>query len=353
MINPSRTRWLVLHPCVVRLLDNKVPLQEFFTLMALEDKKDAEAAEILDLLRNPIIHANLLFLKYTLQYFNKMNALFQTEDIMIHKLKEVSLTYLKQLCQNYMRPNVLPSVVTIDVTHPHFQVPLEKVYLGPGLEEALKDIPLPNDPGKSEIQLVQMRENEIKTFRLRCLDFYVTAAKEMKTYLPLSNKIVDEAKYIEPEVALSVEARTDLPDLRNSLSNFKVPHDLDIDAAVVEWREMPYTLENEAAWLRVLKPAEFWFEVGKMRDFCDKPVFPELSKLAKVTLALPHSNASAERTFSVVTDTKTNKRNKMKNKTLDSICVVRSAMKRKKETCFDLQVRKEHLDKHNKTMYNV
>ncbi|KAK3910547.1 LOW QUALITY PROTEIN: SCAN domain-containing protein 3, partial [Frankliniella fusca] len=159
MINPSRTRWLVLHPCVVRLLDNKVPLQEFFTLMALEDKKDAEAAELLDLLRNPIIHANLLFLKYTLQYFNKMNALFQTEDIMIHKLKEVSLTYLKQLCQNYMRPNVLPSVVTIDV-------PLEEVYLGPGVEEALKDIPLPNDPGKSEIQLVQMRNNEIKTFRL-------------------------------------------------------------------------------------------------------------------------------------------------------------------------------------------
>lgn len=118
------TRWLVLHSCVERLLQNWIPLEQYFTGVVLEDtrRKDREAAAILDEFRNIFTKAYLYFLKYVLEYFNKVNALFQSEKTMMHKLWDCSMGLLKQLCQNYMRQNVLDSIATIDLAHPHFQV---------------------------------------------------------------------------------------------------------------------------------------------------------------------------------------------------------------------------------------
>ncbi|KAK3912905.1 Zinc finger BED domain-containing protein 5 [Frankliniella fusca] len=352
LLNPSRTRWLVLQPCVVRLLDNMQALVEFFSLCAFEDQKDREAPTIVEELRNPFNKAYLLFLKYTLEHFNKVNALFQSEQVLVHKLQEASMTYLKQFCLNYMRDSVVPSVATIDVTHPHFQKRLEDVYLGPGVNDALNAIPLPECAGMTKEQLEKRRDQDVEAFRKKCLDFYLTGAKEMKNYLPINNRILKEAGFIDPKVAMSGAARTTLPDLKDIATNFKVPLDLDCDAVAREWRELPYALsEQEVAGLRDLDPPEFWKHVGQMKDYTDELRYPQLSKLARVTLSLPHSNAAAERAFSQVTDIKTAKRNAMGNCTLDSLCVVRSAMKRKKVPCFKFSVRKEHLNKHNKDMY--
>lgn len=111
-----------MHACVVRALDKWDVLTEFFRLCTFEDQKDKEAFAILKSLQNPFIKGYLLFLKYTLNYFNKLNGLFQSSKIIIHKLHECSVDLMKQLCQNFMRANIMPSIETIDVTHPHFQV---------------------------------------------------------------------------------------------------------------------------------------------------------------------------------------------------------------------------------------
>ncbi|KAE8738254.1 hypothetical protein FOCC_FOCC016275 [Frankliniella occidentalis] len=357
LLNPSRTRWLVLHPCVVRLLENRKPLEQFFTLCSLEDPRDKEAAAILADLQNPFINAYLHFLKYTLDSFNKMNALFQSKKVMIHKLQDTCLAYLRQFCQNYMRPNVLPSVATIDVTHPHFQLPLERVYLGPGVEELLNKIPVPtvDNPGVSEAERRKMRDNDIKKFRLKCLEFYVTGANEMKKYFPLQNPVLDGARFIDPSIALSVEARSgDFPDLQVLYNHFHVPLQLDNGELTKEWRELPYTFsEDVKEKMRGFEPDRFWAEVAKLENYDGQPHFPQLVKLAQqCVLILPHSNADAERGFSVVTDTKTAKRNSMGNATLDAICVVRNAMQLRSEPCFQFNVKPEHLEKHNKDMYN-
>ena len=68
-------------------------------------------------------------------------------------------------------------------------------------------------------------------------------------------------------------------------------------------------------------------------------------------MSLPHSNADAEGVFAVVTDTKSKKRNRMGSDTLDSICVVRSAMQQRKIACYQYEVTETHLKKHNKSMY--
>jgi len=63
----SNTRWLVLHKCIVRLLDNWDVLKNYFVLAVVEDKlKSAEI--ILNQLNDNFIKAYILFLKYSLNF---------------------------------------------------------------------------------------------------------------------------------------------------------------------------------------------------------------------------------------------------------------------------------------------
>ena len=120
-----------MHSCVVRLLENLTALEHFFLSCAHEDKRDREAPALYEEMRNPYFKAYLLFLKYTLDYFNQMNALFQSRKVLVHKLQSESKQLLLKVCQNYMRPNVLDSAHKIDVKHPHFQVTFVNINKSP------------------------------------------------------------------------------------------------------------------------------------------------------------------------------------------------------------------------------
>lgn len=111
-----------MQPSTVRILDNYTALKQYIQLCALEDPKDTEASNLLMDLNNPYFKAYLLFLKYSLHYFNQMNALFQSDRVLVYQLFPESRRLLKQVCQNYMRANVLDSAHKIDVAHPHVQV---------------------------------------------------------------------------------------------------------------------------------------------------------------------------------------------------------------------------------------
>jgi len=73
----SNTRWLMLHKCVTRLLDNWEVLKHYFHLEIIENKGKS-AQFIFDNLNNDKIKAYLLFLKYSLNFLNSFNALFQS-----------------------------------------------------------------------------------------------------------------------------------------------------------------------------------------------------------------------------------------------------------------------------------
>jgi len=65
----SNSQWLVLHKCIVRLLDNWDVSKNYFVLAVVEDKlKSAEI--ILNQLNDNFIKAYILFLKYSLNFFN-------------------------------------------------------------------------------------------------------------------------------------------------------------------------------------------------------------------------------------------------------------------------------------------
>lgn len=64
-------------------------------------------------------------------------------------------------------------------------------------------------------------------------------------------------------------------------------------------------------------------KILECEDDNDYKFFPNLAKLVEAVLSLPHSNAEAERIFSIVADAKNKKRNKLGNNTVSTIYVIR------------------------------
>ena len=63
----------------------------FFRPTVRENPKDREAAVILQDMQNPFLEAYLHFLNFSLSYMNEFNLLFQSRDLLIHKLASSSV----------------------------------------------------------------------------------------------------------------------------------------------------------------------------------------------------------------------------------------------------------------------
>ena len=73
-------------------------------------------------------------------------------------------------------------------------------------------------------------------------------------------------------------------------------------------------------------------------------MFPNLSSLLSHVRTLPHSNAEAERVFSMLTDAKTNKRNRLEIRAVNSICVTQSALRSRNETARTTRITWKHFN---------
>jgi len=85
-----------------------------------------------------------------------------------------------------------------------------------------------------------------------------------------------------------------------------------------------------------------WKEILK-RQLNNIVKYPNLRSLLNAIRSLPHSNADSERIFSLLTDIKTNKRNRLSAATVNATCVFKSALKTRGETALDMRVNEKHL----------
>ena len=68
-------------------------------------------------------------------------------------------------------------------------------------------------------------------------------------------------------------------------------------------------------------------QINSASDKDNNLLFPVLKQLVNVVRSLPHSNAEAERIFSILTDVKTCKRSKLSHDSVNSIAVIKTAFK--------------------------
>jgi hypothetical protein len=338
ILNFAATRRLSRHACIVRILNHWGDLTQYFQLAVFEDKlKTAE--NILSELQNIYTKAYLLFLKYALNFINTFNALFQSKTILIHVLHEQSQILLKDLCSNFIKPEIWmqTNLHEIDVFINNHHLPLNKIKLGIECEAIV------------EHQMTTDGRNE---FIRNCLNFYITATREMQERLPLNNDFFKNLIFLNPAVAFSVEKReqhtVEMKHVATKFANY-----IDLTNLSVEWSKLPHVFsELDINNFKSMKVDQMWLKIAETKNFNEEDLFPNLGKLASLVLTLPHSNAEAERIFSVVTDIKTKKRNRIGSGTLNSMCVVRSSLQNKEVDCTTFKITRQHLDLHKKTMYS-
>lgn len=155
-------------------------------LAVLEDKlKSAE--HILLELENICNKAYFLFLQYALNYFNTINAIFQSKRPLIHQLHTESRKIFFKLGQNFIKPNKLN--INIDDEN---LLALDKIFLGTHCNSLLNLIP----------------NSEASRIRLDCRNFYIVALEEIQDRLPVAdNSLFKHAQFLRPEFALNIENR--------------------------------------------------------------------------------------------------------------------------------------------------
>ncbi|KAK3931067.1 Zinc finger protein 862, partial [Frankliniella fusca] len=357
MVKPSATRWLVLHACVDKYLEMRAgrALLGYFELRCFEDreKRDKDAHKILAELKNPWTKAYMQFLSYTLNVMNEFNGLFQSRTTLIHKLYELSHNLMKTLCLNYLKPEVLDRLATINVSHPDYLLPDDDIVLGPDCDETLQAIRPPSETPEGRAQL----KRDLAAFKKQCLGFYITAATEIQKRLPLKNEMMKEMSFLDPQVFLDLSARSGghgLKGLPLLTANFKDKLKLDSSKLAFEWRRLPVEITGRLKdkLLSAETVEDVWVEEKAMKTGAGDQMFPNLCKLADVVMIQPHSDAESERVFSIVTDVHSKKRNRLGAEALNAICVSRSSFRSIGIDCTTFQVGPNHLKKHNSSIYD-
>lgn len=321
----SKTRWLSLHNCVVRILENWDVLRNYFTLAAIEDKSQS-AEQILVEFNDNSIKAYLLFLKYSLHFFNSFNALFQSRNILIHKLYLSSQQIIHQIALNFMVPETLKHISTLNVDDEKNFKHLTDINVGPECESFLRTQPL----------------EFVLKIKLNCLNFYKTALKEMVKRLPYNDTLFEELTFLNAKIALYDESRVKVNDLSSIAIRLE---NIDITKLAVEWNILPTIFNDvEKKELASLKIDEMWKKILDFKDFNDEKMFPNLELLVESVLTFPHSNAEAERIFSIVTDVKNKKRNSLCDDTISAICKIRSSFQAENTNCVNFEVESRHLE---------
>lgn len=332
----ATTRWLARHQCVVRVLEQWNVLENYFQIAVHEDGlKSAEF--ILFELKNIYTKGYFTFLKYILHIFNSFNALFQSRKVLIHTLYSETEKLLRQLCRNYLDSATVlqKDLLKINLAHPGYFKSKENITVGPECQELLMKMPAEG----RDLFLTNVQK------------FYVTAGVDLQKRLP--NSMFKVFEFLDPNIAFADDSSARKVDFSSLCERFQTCTPIDKTDIAIEWELLPDSFSKaEISSFKNKAVDELWLEVAKKKKFDDSLAFPNLSKLVKLVLVLPHSNAEAERIFSIVSDTKTKKRNRLGHEALNAVCVTRSSLQANNQNSVSYCITPKHIDLHNTMMYS-
>lgn len=123
----------------------------------------------MSLIENVDIKAYFLFLKYVSNFFNQFNAFFQAAETRIHLLQPKSVNFLIKISEHFLKPELLKHLLSNVTFH-------EKEN-----HKSLNDITLRSECEQYLQNLVKEGHADVITsIRQNCLQFYITAAEEIK-----------------------------------------------------------------------------------------------------------------------------------------------------------------------------
>ena len=126
-------------------------------------------------MQDPLIFASFLFLKFTLNAFNVFNATFKKRETMVQKLQPQSTKFVLWILHKYLK-NPLLHVNLL------FQVIRNVNFEDANNQKALGDIDVGAETQNylnQQLANNNLRRDQVDAFLRNCLDFYITASKEI------------------------------------------------------------------------------------------------------------------------------------------------------------------------------
>lgn len=183
------------------------------------------------------------------------------------------------------------------------------------------------------------------------MEFYQVAFNESLKRLPLQQDVISNLTFLDPKIALGVSKIVERSS--NTLTSLvdKYKTKVNQESVLNEWSLLPnyFSSEEKTAYLN-FPVLEFWKRIEECHNFNSEFLLKNLGKLAKICLSLPHSNSAVERIFSMVSDIKTKKRNKLSAKTVSSLVRVKLDMSNMNKKCYNYPITDEMLKLFNENM---
>ncbi|XP_065370891.1 uncharacterized protein LOC135963040 [Calliphora vicina] len=308
ILSPAITRWLSIHCCVKRVLEQFEPLRSFLRLEVFEDPSKVTET-MLHSLDDPKTKIYFEFLSYALGILVSFNVLFQSEKPILYKMKNEVINILQTYYSNYIKMDVLKSkcIWQINESDENLFSSLNDIYIGVAAYESLS----------------QISTTEKTIILQNCREFYIEAIHQIKSRFDFSDPIYSIVDIVNPKNAQNFEPKS----LTLFTKRFPL-FDIDLQQLDNEWRQNALLDIVKFELNGSLEPEAYWLKVFKLKNSLGDSLFPNLQKVINFILILPFSNASAERIFSNLKNCKTDLRNKMSSETLASIFFTNEGIRR-------------------------
>lgn len=186
--------------------------------------------------------------------------------------------FFLSILRNFMKKEYvdknLGDLTKLNFRNPHEFLGIEKIYLGPSVQILIEN------------KTVNIAD--LKSFRLRALEYYQTLCSEIRKRFDFNNPVLKNLQLLEPTSILSGKFISLMPlakEFPNIESNI---HQLNF-----EYRQLMNIKWDP--WTKVdTQMYAFWLNVFAMQNAENGPLFPILSKFVKAMFSLPHSTAEVE-----------------------------------------------------------
>ncbi|XP_076043833.1 uncharacterized protein LOC143026929 isoform X1 [Oratosquilla oratoria] len=313
ILHPCQTRWLSYHE-VARILEQWQPLRLYFIEKETELRL-LSIQNIIEKMRDPSVRMYLTFLNYILPKFKKINLKFQSNEPTIHLLQESITELLGSLLRSYCSAEyfININIADIDPTDDKIFLPTNQIYLGPEMHQLFQD------------QSTLKHPTLITDVKSRCRDFLITMVVQIKKRFPMDSDLWKMASFLSPQKIMDKRTRdkmNTLVDLTKAVPRLFSGNINELDD---EWRKLDFVNFPEE-WKR-LSAEDFSIKIMDFEDHTGHKKYYNFALFALQVLALPTSNADAERLFSVVGNVKTKIRNSLQIPSLTALIKVSEAVK--------------------------
>lgn len=333
------TRWLSLGKMTKWILEQWDALTDFFQKECDMDKKEGgktsdRKRHALDNLKSRMAKLTLMFLNFVIPIFDKANCQLQSEAPLVHKLKRILCSFIKELMTMFVKPcAMLYKTVT--------EVDIKSSY---NLKDP-KNIPL-GETANQYIISANIPEDKVEKFRLGVRNFLKVAVGYALSNFKLDDKILINAEVADIQLRTTASFRS----VHYFLDRFNhmMPPGASTDEVQKEF--MNFQVDSLTPDITDADRADRqWQEIALLKDEMGTLKYKFLPKVMLAILSIPHSNASCERLFSAVRKNRTDYRGSLKVETIGDILLA----KQSGTECYNTNLTPALLKKCKSATYNA